>query len=95
MSLALHQWVLVGGLLESVFRLDTMSSIASLLQDQIRPGESISIAKSVLSQAYSHELKPGKTLGDILIDHIPGGYQEWSFLYKHDCDCFQFKRHRR
>lgn len=77
-----------------MFQLDTMSSIAYLLQDQIKPGESISIAKSVLKQAYDHELKPGKTLGDILLDHIPEGYKHWTVTYNYDCDCFQFKRQK-
>lgn len=77
-----------------MFRLDTMHAIASLLDDHIKPGESISIAKSVLKNAYPDDLKPGMTLGDILISHIPKGYKDWTVYYNSEADCFQFKRHK-
>lgn len=72
-----------------MFALDSLDAIASLVESQVRPGESIGIAGQVLRNAHKTQLVKGVTLGDLLLSYFKTS-SYWYYRYKAIHDFYQF-----
>ncbi|MCA9838310.1 MAG: hypothetical protein KC422_15440 [Trueperaceae bacterium] len=77
-----------------MFALDSLSTIASFIESQVRPGDSIGIAAEVLRHVYKRPPVKGISIGDVFLGHLKED-RYWHYRYNAERYFYKFYCQRR